>query len=104
MTKCGAGDALPLPFRFEERNPNTLLLTITRPDGELEMNRTVPFLLQFGESIPRQELPPVYYDASRQVSRALVDGQWRDVVDCAGAVNGDATKKTGVGHETTDDE
>ena len=68
------------------------------------MNRSVPFLLRFGVSIPRQELPPVLYDPSRQVSRALVEGDWIDVADCAGAVNGDATKKTGIGSETTDDD
>lgn len=67
-------------------------------------NRTVPFLLRFGENIPRQELPPVVYDSSRQLSRALIDGQWVDVADCSGDVSGRVTRKTGVGHETTDDD
>jgi len=67
-------------------------------------NEPVPFLLRFGEAIPRQELPPVAYDSSRQLSRALIDGRWIDVADCSGDVAGGATNKTGVGRETTDDD
>jgi hypothetical protein len=67
-------------------------------------NKTVPFLLRFGEPIPRQELPPVAYDSSRQLSRALIGGRWIDVADCSGDVTGGTTSKTGVGRETTDDD
>lgn len=67
-------------------------------------NRTVPFLLRFGEPISRQELPPVTYDSSRQLSRALINGRWFDVADCSDQVIGGATRKTGVDVETTDDD
>src|SRR5262245_2335281 len=64
----------------------------------------LPFLLRFGEVIPPQDRAPIVYDPSRQMSRALVDGQWIDVADCAGELLGGVTKKTGVGQETTDDD
>lgn len=66
--------------------------------------RQLPFLLRFGERIPRQAPPPITYDSSRQVSRALIDGRWVDAVDCSGHVIGGWTKKTGVDQETTDDD
>lgn len=64
----------------------------------------VPFLLRFGEAIPPKDLPPITYDSSRQLSRALIDGQWIDAADCSNDVMGGATKKTGVNQETTDDD
>ena len=65
---------------------------------------TEPFLLQFGEVLPRADLPPVVYDPARQVSRVQIEGRWVDVADCGEAMLGGGTKKTGVGQETTDDD
>jgi hypothetical protein len=61
-----------------------------------------PFLFRFAKVLPNVSYPPLRYDAPRQVSQTLVDGEWRDTLDASIMMVRDSSH-TAVVHETTDD-
>jgi hypothetical protein len=63
----------------------------------------LPFLLHFGERMPKRLATPLRYDARRRVSQVFTCGEWVDALDMRQAEMG-VTKLTGVARETTDDE
>jgi hypothetical protein len=65
--------------------------------------RPVPFIFQFAKPLDGTTARILRYDAQRQLSQVLVDGQW---VDGSEAHNETAaeTRLTRVRAETTDDE
>ncbi|MGA2967481.1 MAG: hypothetical protein ABSD64_14830 [Terriglobales bacterium] len=62
-----------------------------------------PFLLRFARPVAEEPSLPLRYDAARQITQVLQNGQWIDAPDSPNETAG-ATRKTAVGGETTDDE
>ena len=66
-------------------------------------NHVTPFLLSFAEPIERTEEPvAIRYDPESQISQFWSGRCWTDALDSNGMLG--ATRKTGVGQETTDDD
>lgn len=61
-----------------------------------------PFLFRFAKPMPEQKVYPVRYDARRQISQVLVDGNWIDGPDSPCEFV-QSTRVTATQRETTDD-
>jgi hypothetical protein len=60
-------------------------------------------LHQFAKPIPAESSLPLRYDATRQITQVLQNGQWIDTPDASDETVG-VSRKTAVAQETTDDE
>lgn len=64
---------------------------------------TRPFITRFAMPIGGSEPQPLRYDAERQISQLLVNGEWLDATS-TGMTTGGSTRHTKVNNETTDDD